>query len=357
MNRRRLLPVLVCFLLLCACGKGTSANTFYCQVVLEEGTGFICGDYTLTVVPGQDAAFYIQCDDGYTVTGADCEGYTLTPNPNGGTVLTVPCVQYSTVISLTVERSGAVILYDINDGSGAPAVEVPVTPSHLRWNTATDLFSRPGYTLLGWNTRPDGSGAAVGLGSRVEPAEGLVLYAQWARWAPAELFQWREEAGGATVTAWLGTEDTAAIPAELDGLPVRAIANGAFQNARCETVILPDTLYALEDGAFRGCALSALYLFDNIRVIGDPVFEGCENLSTLHLNAAEKPVYSGTYFDTFSDKFDRLVSLKDRKKSSCLPVPLSASDLTAPPWTRPSRSMRSSIWGYSPIPAPCPSWS
>ena len=314
MRCRRLVPTLICLLLLCACGKTSSANTFYCQVVLEEGAGFTCGDYTRTVVPGQDTAFYIQCDDGYTVTGADCGDYTLAPAPNGGMVLTVPCVRYSAVISLAVERSGAVILYSANDGSGSPPVEVPVTPSHLRWNTATDLFARPGHTLTGWNTRPDGSGVSVGLGSRVEPSDGLVLYAQWSRWSPAELFRWREEAGGATITGYFGAECTVTVPAELGGLPVRVIGSGAFQNTDCGTVILPDTLYALEDGAFRNCSLTTLYLFDNIRVIGDPAFEGCENLSTLHLNAVEAPVYSGTYFDTFQDKFDRLLSLRNQKK-------------------------------------------
>lgn len=313
MKRRWLSAALLCLLLLCSCAE-PGGGAFYCRVVLEESPGFACENHVLTVVPGQDAVFSIQCMDGYSVTGADCADYTLTPNANGGVTLTVQAVRYSTVVSLTVERSGASILYDPNDGSGQPPVEVPVTPSHLRWNTATDLFTRPGHTLTGWNTRPDGSGTAVGLGSRVEPAQGLTLYAQWSAWSPAELFLWREEAEGVTVTAYLGAEDTVTIPAELDGQPVRVIAAGAFQNAACETVILPDTLYTLEDGAFRGSALSVLYLFDNIRAISDAVFEGCENLSTLHLNALEAPVYSGTYYDTFQDKFDRLVSLSDRKK-------------------------------------------
>ena len=314
MKNYRLLWLPLCLLLLCSCGSGTGAQDFYCRVVLEEGTGFTCSDHTLTVVPGQDATFYIQCDDGYTVTGADCEDYSIALAPNGGTVLTVPCVRYSAVISLTVERSDAVILYDINDGSGTSPLEVPVTPSPLRWNTATDLFTRPGYTLTGWNTHPDGSGPAVGLGSRVEPSEGLTLYAQWSQWSPAELFHWRVEQGGITITGYFGAERTVTVPAELDGLPVRVIGSDAFRGADCETVILPDTLYTLENGAFRGCTLTTLYLFDNIRVIGDPVFEGCENLTTLHLNAVERPVYSGTYFDAFQDKFDRLLSLKGQRK-------------------------------------------
>lgn len=313
MKRRTLPALLLCFLLLCSCGK-TDGRTFYCQVVLEEGQGFTCQDDVLTVLPGQDAVFSIQCADGYFVTGADCGDYDLAPNANGGVTLTVRRVRYSTVVSLAVERSDKVLRFDINDGSGQPPIELPVTASHLRWNTATDIFTRPGYTLACWNTQPDGSGVSVGLGGRVEPAQGLTLYAQWSKWSASELFRWREGPDGVTVTAYLGAERTATVPAELNGQPVQCIARDAFRNVECETVILPDTLYVLEEGAFRGCTLSTLYLFDNIRAISDSVFEDCENLSTMHLNAVEKPVYSGTYFDTFQDKFDRLMSLKNRKK-------------------------------------------
>lgn len=314
MKLQRLFPALLCLLLLCACGHGAHNQTFYCRVVLEEGEGFTCSSYAATVIPGQDAVFDLWCADGYAITGADCEDYALSPSDGGGMTLTVRGVRYSSVISLTVERSTVLIFYDINDGSGTPIVELPVTPSHLRWNTAVGIFTRPGHTLIGWNTRPDGSGTPVGLGSRVEPEDGLTLYAQWAQWSREGLFRWQEEQGGVAITAYLGTEETVVVPAELGGLPVRRIAKDAFRNADCKTVVLPDTLYTLEDGAFYGCTLSALYLFDSIRIIGDPVFENCENLSTLHLNAVERPVYSGTYFDTFQDKFDRLVGLKDKKK-------------------------------------------
>lgn len=311
---RRLLPALLCLLLLCACGGGDDSSAFYCRVVLEEGEGYTCADHVLSVTPGQDAVFSLRCADGYTVTGADRADCSLVPNANGGVTLTVRNVRYTTVVSLTVERSAALIRYDRNDGSGAPPVEVPVTSSHLRWNTATQLFTRPGYTLTGWSTTPDGSGRCVGLGRRIEPAEGLTLYAQWVQWSEPELFRWQLEQGGITVTAYQGTEETVVVPGELAGLPVRTIGAGAFENVPCETVILPDTLYTVEDGAFRGCALGTLYLFDSIRAIGDPAFEGCENLTTLRLNAVEPPVYSGTYYDTFQDKFDRLSALKGRKK-------------------------------------------
>lgn len=316
MNRRLLpvLSVLLYLLLLCACGQAGQSLAFFCRVVLEEGEGFTSASYVATVALGQDAVFKLRCAGGYTVTGADCGSYSLKPNANGGMTLTARKVRYSTVVSLTVERSPASIRYDINDGSGHPPIELPVTSSHLRWNKATRIYTRPGYTLTGWNTCADGSGTPVGPGSRVEPAEGLTLYAQWSAWSPAELFQWQEGPDGAVITGYLGTEASISVPAELGGQPVRIISTGAFQDAACETVVLPDTLYTLENGAFRGCTLSTLYLSDNIRAIGDAAFADCKNLSTLHLNAAEPPVYSGSYFDTFQDKFDRLLSLRDRRK-------------------------------------------
>ena len=57
---RRLLPALLCLLLLCACGSGESSSAFYCRVVLEEGTGYTCANHELTVPPGRDAVFALQ---------------------------------------------------------------------------------------------------------------------------------------------------------------------------------------------------------------------------------------------------------------------------------------------------------
>ena len=184
------------------------------------------------------------------------------------------------------------------------------TPSHLRWNTATTLFSREGHTLYGWNTRPDGSGTPVGLGSRIDPQDGPDLYAQWSPWSDASLFRWESTGNGITITGYLGTEDTVTVPGKIDGQTVTTIAAGAFRDALCHTVILPDTLITIEANAFQNTQLSHLYLYDNLRLIGNL---GAV-IRTLHINAYELPVYSGTYYDTFQDKYDRLLSLKDEKK-------------------------------------------
>ncbi len=247
------------------------------------------------------------------MVGADCETARIRRGQDGTATLTLRDVRYSTAVSLTVEKSRVALYYDPNDGSGADLTRQLIAPSHLRWNTAGPIFSREGYTLTGWNTAPDSLGTAVGLGGRLLAEDGLTLYAQWSPWSDPELFRWEEGPDGAVVTAYLGAEETVTVPARLGGLPVRALASGAFAEAGCRRVILADTLYAAEPGVFSGCPLREVWMFDSIRTVAG-AFDGCGELRTLHLGAAEPPVYSGTYFDTFSDKFDRLLSLKDRRK-------------------------------------------
>jgi len=299
-----------------------AAGPFSCRVVLEEGAGFTAQTYTGQTAPGGELRFPLAVEDGYTVTGADHPEVRLEREPGGGVTLVLPQVRYSTAVRLTLERSGAVLSYHANGGrrldGGDPdrAIEVPVTPSHLRLNSSmgTDLFECPGYTLAGWNTAPDGSGEAVGLGSRVVPREGLVLYAQWSRWTAPDLLRWEPLGDGVAVTAYTGEERAVIVPEELSGKPVRIIRAGAFAAVDCDTVVLPSTLRTVENGAFDGCTLSQLTLFDNLRTVSDYSFSGCKNLQTLHINAALPPVYSGTYYAAFADKFDRLLSLRDSRK-------------------------------------------
>ncbi len=207
------------------------------------------------------------------------------------------------------EPDAARFLYEPNGAEGE-AIEQVVSKTHERLNAAQgDLFSRDGYTLYAWNTESDGSGVSVGLGSRTE-ARDQTLYAQWVRWTDEALFAFSDGA----ITDYRGSESTVAVPGTIGGEPVYAIAENAFANCPAQTVILPSTLKTVAFGAFRNAALETLYLFDSIQSVSDYSFEGCGNLSTLHVNAAMPPVYAGSYYSTFADKYDRLYSLADQKK-------------------------------------------
>lgn len=187
---------------------------------------------------------------------------------------------------------------------------------HLRINTfiGTDLFMREGYTLSGWNTKADGSGQQIGLGSRVEWKENLTLFAQWVPWTDSTFFTYEKEDGFAVITGYSGTDEQICVPAILGGLPVRSLAEKAFAGVDCKSVFLPSGIYEIEKWAFQNCELEELYFFDDLAKISDYAFQGCGEFRTVHINAVEAPAYSGNYFDTFQDKYDRLLSLKDRKK-------------------------------------------
>lgn len=218
----------------------------------------------------------------------------------------------------TPSEIGPCLRYDANGGTtlDGAILQTPLSKVHLRTNTALgqNMFTREGYVLIGWNTKPDGTGTAVGFGSRTKGMDDGILYAQWSKAAPETDFAYTVKDGKANVTRYFGERTVCAVPETLGGYVVHSICDGAFAGSPVDTVILPPGLFRIEKGAFADCAVRELYLYDSLYYVYDESFEGCKNLSTLHINANTRPVYSGSYYDTFSDKYDRLLSLKGRQK-------------------------------------------
>lgn len=216
--------------------------------------------------------------------------------------------------------SGQGIRYEGNGGRlkswASDAIDLPTDNAHLRMNTAqgSGYFAREGYVLTGWNTAADGSGQAVGLGSRMERRDNLTLYAQWFKANPETDFRWEMESGALWITEYLGAGETCVVPETIVGERVHGIRQGAFREKTFFKLVLPSGLRALESGTFQNCVLDEMILFDGLQQVSDGSFDGCDGPITLRINACVRPVYSGTYFDTFSDKFDRLLSLRGTRK-------------------------------------------
>ena len=203
----------------------------------------------------------------------------------------------------------------LSDGSGAGVTEQPIANTHLRQNAPDALlFTRPGFVLAGWNTRPDGSGEEIGPGWRFAAQPGMTLYAHWLAETPEDRFSWEEQDGGAWITGWRGPEQTCVLPELLGQLPLRGIRAGAFRDASLETVVIPPAVRVIEPEAFAGCTVRTLYLFDTLETVSDAAFTGCGELRELRIGAASPPVYSISYYATFADKYDRLLSLRGQKK-------------------------------------------
>lgn len=311
------LLLLALLLALCACGVAEAADQRV-LVYLEESGQFELSENGLMVLPGQTVRFELHMEPGTRVVGTDYRGECRIWRDGDVTKLDLLDVRYPTRVKVTVTRQFRQIRYCPNGGTGEEVELVYDLRTRLRPNTLTDggTFSRAGYTLTGWNTAPDGSGERVGLGSRATvPTEGLTLYAQWAKWSPESDFTYEIGEDGAVVTGYVGTAAEVVMPGRLGGLPVTAIACGAFADAEVESVILPKTLARIEDGAFDRCALKTLLLFDNIESVSDAAFTGCDDLQTLYINAAEPPYgYLYRRESVYADKVDLLITAAGSKK-------------------------------------------
>ena len=220
----------------------------------------------------------------------------------------------------TPVTSGLEVTYHTNGGvlrNGTGETFCLNSPNtHLRFNTAqgTRYMERAGYQLIGWNTAADGSGTFVGLGSRMERREGLVLYAQWVKENPVENFGYTVHDDEVYITAYTGGDGWCVVPAVIDGKKVTRICSGAFRNAEIDTLVLPPSIFTVEREAFAGSSVREVYLCDSLYYIYNESFADCEALTTLHINAVTAPVYSGSYFDAFSDKYDWLLSIRGERK-------------------------------------------
>lgn len=319
----RRLHLTLCLLLLaglCACGRQCAPALV--PVCLEEAEGCTIENNGQQVEPGSDAVFAITLELGVSLTDTDYAGeFELSASGRSAT-LTLRAVRYPTRVRLTLSSRYAGITYDANGGTALDGGDPRVFRTydltyHLRPNTAlgTDLFVREGHTLTGWNTASDGSGMAVGLGSRVSVPQGrLTLYAQWAKWSGGTDFAFVREGEGVTVTGYRGTDGVVVIPARLDGAAVTAIAAGAFSGTRAQAVVFPETLRTVADGAFQNCALERVTLFDGIESVSDGSFVNCPGLRTLHVNAIEAPFgYTWRKESCYADKVDRLILTQGRR--------------------------------------------
>ena len=93
-------------------------------------------------------------------------------------------------------------------------------------------------------------------------------------------FHYREENGGAVITGYDGNASILTIPSTLNGLPVTAIGEHAFERANLTAVILPEGIVSIGWFAFYECQeLSGVTLPNSVSSIGYAVFDGCPTLT------------------------------------------------------------------------------
>ncbi|MBO5879652.1 MAG: leucine-rich repeat protein, partial [Clostridia bacterium] len=196
------------------------------------------------------------------------------------------------------------------------------------WDDGT--FTREGYVLAEYNTRPDGTGEAYSIGSKFFPkGEGdlpPILYCIWEKATEVDKFLYQDlkmplpvqqkyapdwNTDGVVITKYLANESKVTVPETIGGKPVIAIAAGAFLNKGVETLILPKTLQKIEDGAIAGCtSLETIYFPDGVYYVSDAMLDEASYTSfkNLYLNASIAPRYSNTEYGAFAVKLCRVLS-------------------------------------------------
>ena len=195
-------------------------------------------------------------------------------------------------------------------------------------------FTRDGYILKEYNTKPDGSGEGYSLGSKYPISHGATLYCIWAEESSASDFayvdisisrpsgvssakapHWIEN--GIKITGYSGNDTTLVIPDKIDGKSVIAIGTGAFKNKDFETLVMGRHILMVQDGAFTGCdSLTTFHYPDGIYYISNSCFDDAtySAFKNFYVNATIAPRYSASEGGCFAKKLTRLMANEDKNR-------------------------------------------
>ena len=192
--------------------------------------------------------------------------------------------------------------------------------NHTRINTAQGnrMFFRDGYLLESWNTKPDGSGERVGLGSRISMSNDeseIQLYAIWSKNTDNSFFEFENHDDYFAVKSCWSNEETITVPSIYSGIPVTTILANAFDGLGMTRLLLPPSITSVEESAINNCSNLKELLFSNtIKNISDESLSGSTNIKTVSINSYLPSKFQGTnYTNIWTDKVDMLVNAQSTK--------------------------------------------
>lgn len=90
------------------------------------------------------------------------------------------------------------------------------------------------------------------------------------------------------------------IPELVDGQPVTALSSYCFAGCDLTTVILPDSMEAIDSHAFDGCTdMRGIFLPEGLTYIGDKAFFGCSELEAICIPSTVETIESGAFNGCF----------------------------------------------------------
>jgi len=112
------------------------------------------------------------------------------------------------------------------------------------------------------------------------------------------VFGWRQTGKSYTLVSFdAGRGISAAIPAEVNGLPVSAIAERAFENeTTLVSITMPESIVEIGSYAFKNCSsLSTIQFSSSLSAIGGEAFYGCASLTAVTIPEGVTEIRGNTF--------------------------------------------------------------
>lgn len=136
----------------------------------------------------------------------------------------------------------------------------------------------------------------------VTSAEGNLAFAQapavQAAYETSSESNFEFDVDTATIEKYVGSEEAVVIPAEIDGVEVKAIGEDAFSsNEYIVEVIIPDGVETIGTEAFLNCPnLEEIFIPDGVESLGRLSFFMCESLEEVNLGSGISAIGENTFY-------------------------------------------------------------
>lgn len=295
--------------------QGTEGNAYSDHVDGNYPSGT---EITAHAAPAEGSAFY-----GWSVGGTVEDGGVIVSYDKD---YTFTLKEDTWLFGNFRSHDTALVLYHANGGTVAETGEEELFREfslayYLYPNTlpVMDYFERPGYTLVGYNTEPDGSGTFYNAGGKAfeDTDQVIELWCVWVEDSPEKdfSFTYNDVDMGWYVTEYKGRDEVVCIPSVYENEPVVGLSPGAFTgNDKVTAIVFPPALRTLSDYSVNDCEnLSTVCFFDSLSYISDKTFDSDLNLNHVFIGAATNPRYSN-YFNNHAKKIELMNYYKDSER-------------------------------------------
>lgn len=164
---------------------------------------------------------------------------------------------------------------------GGYLIAEPKSPQ--KTNSSLEGWYREPQCLTRWNFDTDVIYSSITLYAKWEEATDGLQYVECSRYViDGDVVV--EEHPGYAVSKYDSDASDVIIPSHWQGRPVWRIDFSAFADSDIESVVIPDTVFAIDGAAFRNCVnLKNITFGKDVQYIGDAAFENCVGLQHIDL--------------------------------------------------------------------------